>query len=60
MREGPSIVDARLTQQNGFHSMHVTSGSASLWSDGRRTYVLLFNGSDREMRPYITKMGIDT
>jgi hypothetical protein len=25
------IVDARLTQQNGFHSMHETSGSASLW-----------------------------
>ena len=30
--------------------MHETSGSASLWSDGRWTYVLLFNGSDREMR----------
>jgi hypothetical protein len=46
------IVDTRLTQQNGFHSMHETSGSASLWSDGRRTYALLFNGSDREMRAY--------
>jgi hypothetical protein len=40
--------------------MHETSGSASLWSDGRRTNVLLFNGSDREMRAYMTKMGIDT
>jgi hypothetical protein len=54
------IVDARLTQQNGFHPMDETSGSASLWSDGRRTYVLLFNGSDREMRAYMAKMGIDT
>jgi hypothetical protein len=53
------IVDARLTQQNGFHSMHETSGSASLWSDGRRTYVLLFNGSDQEMQAYMVKMGID-
>jgi hypothetical protein len=35
-------------------------GSASLCSDGRRTYVLLFNGSDREMRAYMAKMGIDT
>jgi hypothetical protein len=49
-----------LTQQNGFHPMDETSGSASLWSDGRRTYVLLFNGSDREMRAYMAKMGIDT
>jgi hypothetical protein len=40
--------------------MHETSGSASLSSDGRRTYVLLFNGSDREMRAYMAKMGIDT
>jgi len=30
--------------------MHETSGSASLWSDGSRTHVLLFNGSDRETR----------
>jgi hypothetical protein len=54
------IVDARLTQQNGFQSMHETSGSASLWSDGRRTYVLLFNGSNRKMRAYMPKMGIVT
>jgi hypothetical protein len=40
--------------------MHETSGSASLWSDGSRTYVLLFIGSDQEMRAYIAKMGIDT
>ena len=53
------IVDARLTQQNGFHSMHEKSGSASLWSDGRRTYVLLFDGNDQEMRAYMSKMGID-
>jgi hypothetical protein len=52
------IVDARLMQQNGFHTMHGKSGSASLWSDGRRTYVLLFDGNDDEMRAYMTKMGI--
>ena len=54
------IVDARLTQQNGVQSMHETSGSASLWSDRSWTYVLLFNGSDREMLAYMAKMGIDT
>lgn len=54
------IVDARLTQQNEFHTMHEKSGSASLWSDGRQTYVLLFNGNDQEMRAYMTKMGINT
>ena len=54
------IVDARLTQQNGFHAMHEKSGSASLWSDGRRTYVLLFDGNDHEMRAYMTKMGINS
>jgi hypothetical protein len=59
-RAGLLIVDARLTEQNGFHSMHEKSGNASLWSDGRRTYVLLFNGSDREMRAYMVKMGINT
>ncbi|MGA8531441.1 MAG: hypothetical protein WB622_17110 [Acidobacteriaceae bacterium] len=54
------IVDARLTQQNGFHTMRETSGSASLWSDGRRTYVLLFAGNDQEMHAYMTRMGITT
>jgi hypothetical protein len=52
------IVDAPLTQQSGFHPMHENSGSASLWSDGRRTYVPLFNGSDQEMQTYMAKMGI--
>jgi anti-sigma factor RsiW len=54
------IVDAPLTQQHGFHTMRETSGSASLWSDGRRTYVLLFDGSEQEMRAYMTKMGINS
>jgi len=40
--------------------MHEKSSSASLWSDGRRTYVLLFDGNDREMRAYMATMGIDT
>jgi anti-sigma factor RsiW len=53
------IVDARLTRQSGFHAIHEPSGNASLWSDGRRTYVLLFNGSDQDMQAYMVKMGLD-
>jgi hypothetical protein len=52
------IVDAPLTRDRHFHAMHEGSGSASLWSDGRRSYVLLFNGTDQELRTYMTKMGI--
>jgi hypothetical protein len=52
------IVDARLTQDNRFHSMQEGSGSASLWSDGGRSYVLLFNGSEKELHAYMTRMGI--
>jgi hypothetical protein len=52
------VVDAPLTQDNLFHSMHEGSGSASLWSDGRRSYVLLFNGTDQELQAYMTRMGI--
>jgi len=52
------IVDARLTQDNRFHSMQEGSGSASLWSDGGRSYVLLFNGSEQELHAYMTRMGI--
>ena len=52
------IVDSPLTQDNHFHSMHEGTGSASLWSDGRRSYVLLFNGTDQEMHAYMTRMGI--
>jgi hypothetical protein len=40
--------------------MHETSDNASLWSDGRRTYVLLFDSSYRVMRAYLAKMRIDT
>jgi hypothetical protein len=54
------IVNVRLTQQNGFHTMHEKSGSASLWSDGKRTYVLLFDGNDQEMHAYMTQMGISS
>jgi hypothetical protein len=52
------IVDAPLTKDNRFHPMQEGSGSASLWSDGRRSYVLLFNGADQELHVYMTKMGI--
>ena len=52
------VVDAPLTHASGFQPMHEKSGSASLWSDGRRTYVLLFEGSAQEMREYMQQMGI--
>ena len=52
------IVDAPITQDSQFHSMHGGSGSASLWSDGRRSYVLLFNGTGQELHDYMTRMGI--
>ena len=53
------MVDARLTQQNGLHPMRKMSRRESLvgW---KAAYVLLFNGSEREMRAYIPWMGIDT
>jgi hypothetical protein len=54
------IVDGPLTQQNGFHTMHEKSGSASVWSDGRQSYVLLFNGNEQELHAYMTQMGIYT
>ena len=40
--------------------MDETLDNASLWSDGRRTFVLPFSGSDRKMRAYMAKMGINT
>jgi hypothetical protein len=53
------IVDAPLTRQGtGFKAMQAESGSASLWSDGQRTYVLLYEGTVREMHDYMTQMGI--
>ena len=40
--------------------MRETSDNVSFRSHARLTYVLLFTGSDREMRAYTGKMGIDT
>jgi hypothetical protein len=54
------IIDARLTAENTIKSFHETAGSDSRWSDGRRTYVLLFQGSERDMHAYMTRMGIVT
>jgi hypothetical protein len=54
------IIDARLTAENSIKSFHETAGSDSRWSDGRRTYVLLFQGSEQDMRAYLTRMGIVT
>jgi hypothetical protein len=54
------IIDARLTAENTIKSFHETAGSDSRWSDGRRTYVLLFQGSEQDMRAYMAQMGIVT
>ena len=54
------IIDARLTAENKIKSFHETAGSDSRWSDGRRTYVLLFQGSEQDMHAYMTQMGIVT
>jgi hypothetical protein len=54
------IIDAQLTAQNTIRSFHETAGSDSRWSDGRRTYVLLFQGSEQDMHAYMTRMGIVT
>jgi hypothetical protein len=51
-------VNSPLTEGDRFHSMHEGSGSASLWSDGERSYALLFKGTDRELHTYMAKMGI--
>lgn len=52
------VVDTPLTKDKGFHKIEENSGSASLWSDGKRSYLLLFNGNAQEMRAYMQKMGI--
>jgi hypothetical protein len=54
------VIDARLTAQNTIKSFHETAGSDSRWSDGRRTYVLLFQGNEQDMHAYMIRMGIVT
>src|ERR1700692_113671 len=54
------IIDARLPAAYTIQSFHETAGSDSRWSDGRRTYVLLFQGSEQDMHAYMTRMGIVT
>ena len=52
------IIDARMSDQSGIKSMSEKTGSAALWSDQKRTYVLLFNGNMQEMHAYMDRMGI--
>jgi hypothetical protein len=52
------ILDARITHQSGIKSMHERTGSAAVWSDQQRTYVLLFDGSMQDMHAYMDQMGI--
>ena len=54
------VVDAPLTKDRGIHTIRENSGSASLWSDGKHSYLLLFKGDVQEMRAYMEKMGIST
>jgi anti-sigma factor RsiW len=52
------IVDALMTPEKTIKSFHDQEGSDSRWSDGTRTYVLLFRGTEQEMRAYMSRMGI--
>jgi hypothetical protein len=52
------IIDALMAPEKTIKSFHSQEGSNSRWSDGRRTYVLLFRGSEEEMREYMSTMGI--
>ena len=52
------IIDALMAPEKTIKSFHDQEGSNSRWSDGRRTYVLLFRGSEQEMRAYMSTMGI--
>jgi len=54
------IVDALMTPEKTIESFHDREGSDSRWSDGRRTYVLLFQGNEQEMHAYMSRMGITT
>lgn len=54
------IVDGRLEKHSGFTFIAAAAGNASIWSDSRRTYVLLFKGNREEMQKYMVKMGIAT
>lgn len=52
------ILDNDLLRQQRLRSIHEQAGSAALWSDQNRTYVLLFEGSITEMHDYMDRMGI--
>ena len=52
------VVNGELTKRPGFDVIAETGGTASVWSDGHRTYVLLFKGSRGEMQGYMERMGI--
>jgi len=54
------IVDALMTPGKTIKSFHDQEGSNTRWSDGRRTYVLLFRGTEQEMHAYMSRMGITT
>jgi hypothetical protein len=52
------IIDALMAPEKTIESFRDQEGSDSRWSDGRRTYVLLFRGSEQEMRDYMSTMEI--
>ena len=54
------VVNGELTKRPGFNVIAENGGTASVWSDGHRTYVLLFKGSRGEMQGYMERMGIST
>ena len=54
------IIDALMAPEKTIKSFHDQEGSDSRWSDGRRTYVLFFRGTEQEMHDYMSRMGITT
>ncbi|MEO6912289.1 MAG: hypothetical protein ABI158_15350, partial [Edaphobacter sp.] len=52
------IINGLLTREKSIRAFHERAGSDSRWSDGQRTYVLLFKGDEQEMRAYMNRMGI--
>lgn len=52
------ILDTHLANQGGIKPMQERTGCAALWSDQKRTYVLLFDGTIQDMRSYMDRMGI--
>jgi anti-sigma factor RsiW len=52
------VVSGVLTQGGQLRSFVEADGSGSHWSEGGKTYVVLFKGSEQDLNAYMQKMGI--